>query len=79
MIKRKVRRTREDGEQSSTKIIGIGDKFKILTKRFGAAYEKGRKKFTKGIVKGIVGRVYEVLCKRISRSYCTSWYYRRHC
>jgi hypothetical protein len=61
MIKRKVRRTREDGEQSSTKIIGIGDKVKILTKRFGAAYEKGRKKFTKGIVKGIVGRVYEVL------------------
>ena len=51
MIKRKVRRTREDGEQSSTKIIGVGDKVKILTKRFGAAYEKGRKKFTKGIVK----------------------------
>jgi hypothetical protein len=61
MIKRKVRRTREDGEQSSAKIIELGDKVKILTKRFGAAYEKGRKKFTKGIVKGIVGRVYEVL------------------
>ncbi len=25
------------------------------------AYEKGRKKFTKGIVKGILGKVYEVL------------------
>jgi hypothetical protein len=61
MIKRKVRRTRDDGEQSSAKIIELGDKVKILTKRFGAAYEKGRKKFTKGIVKGIVGRVYEVL------------------
>jgi hypothetical protein len=56
-----VRRTREDGEQSSAKIIELGDKVKILTKRFGAAYEKGRKKVTKGIVKGIVGRVYEVL------------------
>jgi hypothetical protein len=33
MIKRKVRRTREDGEQSSTKTIGIGDKVKVLTKR----------------------------------------------
>jgi hypothetical protein len=57
MIKRKVRRIREDGEQSSTKIISM----KILTKRFGAAYEKGRNKFTGGIVKGIIGKVYEVL------------------
>jgi hypothetical protein len=24
-------------------------------------YEKGRKKFTKGIVQGIIGKVYEVL------------------
>jgi hypothetical protein len=62
MVKRKVRRVKEDGEASSAKAIAVGDKDKILTKRFGTAYEKGQKKFTKGIVKGIIlGKVYEVL------------------
>jgi hypothetical protein len=56
-----VRRIREDDEPSGTKIIAVGDKVKILTKRVGTAYEKGRQKFTKGIVKGILGKVYEVL------------------
>ena len=59
MVKRK--RTSEKGESSAVKVIGIGDKVKILTKRFGSVYEKGRKKFTKGIVQGIVGKVYELL------------------
>jgi hypothetical protein len=59
MVKRK--RTSEKEESSAVKVIGIGDKVKILTKRFGSVYEKGRKKFTKGIVQGIVGKVYEVL------------------
>ncbi len=61
MVKRKVKRVREDGESSRTKKIAVGDKVKILTKRFETAYEKGRKKFTKGIVKGILGKVYEML------------------
>ena len=33
--------------------ISIGNKVKILSKRFGAAYAKGRDKFTHGVVKGI--------------------------
>ncbi len=61
MLKRKVRRVKENGEASSTKTIVVGDKVKILSRRFGSVYEKGRKKFTKGIVKGIVEKVYEVL------------------
>ncbi len=61
MVKRKVRRIKEDGKASNAKSIAVGDKVKILTKRFGTAYEKGRKKFTKGIMKGILGKVYEVL------------------
>ncbi len=61
MVKRKVRRTSEKDEPSEMKDIGVGYKVKILTKRFGSVYEKGRKKFTKGIVRGIVGKVYEVL------------------
>jgi hypothetical protein len=58
MVKWKLRRTKEDDEP---KVITVGDKVKILTKRFGSVYEKGRKKFTKGVVKNIIGKVYEVL------------------
>ncbi len=61
MVKRKVRRTTEGDEPSITKDIAVGDKVKILTTRFGSVYEKGKKKFTKGIVKSIIGKVYEVL------------------
>jgi hypothetical protein len=61
MLKIKVKRVKEDEGASSTKSIAVGDKVKILTKRFGTAYEKDRKKFTKGIVKGILGNVCEVL------------------
>jgi hypothetical protein len=52
MVKRKLRRTKEVDEP---KAITVGDKVKILTKRFGSVYEKGRKKFTKGVVKNIIG------------------------
>jgi hypothetical protein len=60
MVKRKLRRTKEVDEP---KAIIVGDKVKILTKtkRFGSVYEKGRKNFTKGVVKNITGKVYEVL------------------
>ncbi len=61
MVRRKLRRTKESDEPGITKIIAAGDKVKILTKRFSSMYEKGRKKFTKGIVKGIVGKVYKVM------------------
>jgi hypothetical protein len=61
MLKRKARKLEKGEGASSAKKIAVGDKVKILTKRFGAAYEKDRKKFTKGIVKGILGNVYEVL------------------
>jgi hypothetical protein len=60
MLKRKVSRIREKGEAAN---ISIGDKVKILSTRFGAAYAKGRDKFTHGVVKGIKGKVYEVLWK----------------
>ncbi len=60
-MKRKLRRTKESDEPSIAKVIAVGNKVKILTKRFGSVYEKGRKKFMKGIVKGIVGKVYEVM------------------
>ncbi len=61
MLKRKVKRLKEGEGASSAKSIAVGDKVKILTKRFGTAYEKDRKKFTKGFVKGILGNIYEVL------------------
>jgi hypothetical protein len=61
MVKRKVRWTKGVDDSSGDKVIAVGDKVRILTRRFGAAYEKGRKRFTKGIVQGIVGKVYEVL------------------
>jgi hypothetical protein len=41
----------------------IGDKIKILSKKFGAAYAMGRENFTHGEVKGIKGKIYEVLWK----------------
>ncbi len=61
MVKRKVRWTKGVNDPSGDQVIAVGDKVRILTKRFGPAYEKGRKRFTKGIVQGIVGKVYEVL------------------
>ncbi len=60
MMKRKVSRLKEKGEAAN---ILIGDKVKILSKRFSAAYAKGPDKFTQGVVKGIKGKVYEVLWK----------------
>ncbi len=60
MMKRKVSRLKEKGEAAN---ILIGDKVKILSKRFGAAYAKGRDKLTHGVVKGIKGKIYEVLWK----------------
>jgi hypothetical protein len=60
MMKRKVSRLKEKGK---TENIMIGDEVKILSKRFGAAYAKGRDKFTHGEVKGIKGKIYEVLWK----------------
>jgi hypothetical protein len=59
-MKRKTSRNREKGEAAN---ITIGDKVKILSKRFGAAYAKGRDKFIHGEVKGIKGKIYEVLWK----------------
>ena len=52
MMKRKSR-VKEKGEAVN---ISIGNKVKILSKRFGAAYAKGRDKFTHGVVKGIKER-----------------------
>ena len=40
MLKRKARRLEKGEGASSAKKIAVGDKVKILTKRFGAAYEK---------------------------------------
>ncbi len=57
-MKRKTSRLKEKGKAAN---ISIGDKVKILSKRFGAAYAKGQDKFTHGVVKGIKGKVYEVL------------------
>ena len=51
-MKRKSR-VKEKGEAVN---ISIGNKVKILSKRFGAAYAKGRDKFTHGVVKGIKER-----------------------
>jgi hypothetical protein len=60
MMKRKVSRLKEKGEAVN---ITIGDKVKILSSRFGASYAKGRDKFISGVVKGIKGKVYDVLWK----------------
>ncbi len=55
-----MNRSKEKGEAVN---ITIGDKVKILTSRFGASYAKGRDTFIRGVVKGIKGKVYEVLWK----------------
>ncbi len=60
MMRRKVSRLKEKGEAAN---ITIGDKVRILSKRFGASYAKGRDKFTQGDVKGIKGKIYDVLWK----------------
>ncbi len=60
MLKRKVGRIRGNGKVAN---MSIGDKVKILSTRFSAAYAKGRDKFTHGEVKEIKGKVYEVLWK----------------
>ena len=49
MLKRKVKRIKENAGAGSAQSIAVGDKVKILTKRFGPAYEKDRKKYTRGI------------------------------
>ncbi len=59
-MRRKASRLKEKGEAAN---IAIGYKVKILSKRFGASYAKGRDKFTQGEVKGIKGKIYDVLCK----------------
>ncbi len=53
MMKRKVSRLKEKGEAAN---ITIGDKVKILSTRFGAAYAKGRDNFTHGEVRELKER-----------------------
>ncbi len=60
MMKRKVSRLKEKGADAD---IMIGDKVKILSRKFGAAYAMGREKFTHGEVKDIKGKICEVLWK----------------
>jgi len=57
MMKRKVSRLKDKGEDAD---IMIGDKVKILSRKFGAAYAMGREKFTHGEVKDIKGNICEV-------------------
>jgi hypothetical protein len=60
MMKRKASRLKEKSEAAN---IMIGDNVRILSRKFGAAYAKERGKFTQGEVKGIRGKIYEVLWK----------------
>ena len=65
MMKRNVSRLKNKGEDAD---IMIGDKVKILSRKFGAAYAMGREKFTHGEVKDIKGNVCEVLWKGDSKT-----------
>jgi hypothetical protein len=60
MMKRKVSKLKEKDDAAN---IMIGDKVRILSRKFGTAYATGRGKFTHGEVKGIKGLIYEVLWK----------------